>query len=135
MKKRLILLIIVVVVLAVAGVGGWVYYDLRKPVTHAKTGQYIDIPKGLFPVSHPSETDDEGVLKHEWPLSLLEGHRRREHVESRRIRLSLPNFPTRRFSQTSGRSATPESTHDPRRLDSLGHRPGDDAGAAVWLDD
>ena len=68
MKKRLILLIIVVVVLAVAGAGGWVYYDLRKPVTHAKTGQYIDIPKGSSPSAILRKLTTEGVLKHEWPL-------------------------------------------------------------------
>jgi UPF0755 protein len=68
--KRLIILIIVVVVLAVAGFGGWVYKDLRKPITHAKTGQYIEIPRGSSPSAIISKLTDEGVLKHEWPLKL-----------------------------------------------------------------
>ena len=66
--KRLIILIIIVVVLAVAGFGGWVYYDLRKPVNHAKTGQYIEIPKGSSPTAILRKLTAEGVLKHEWPL-------------------------------------------------------------------
>lgn len=66
--KRLIILIIVIAVLAAAGFGGWVYYDLRKPITHAKTGQYIDIPKGTSPSAIINKLMAEGVLKHEWPL-------------------------------------------------------------------
>lgn len=68
--KRLIILIIVVAVLGMAGFGGWVYYDLRKPVTHAKTGQYIEIPKGSSPSAIIRKLTAEGVLKHEWPLKL-----------------------------------------------------------------
>src|ERR687896_432713 len=66
--KRLIILIIVVVLLAVAGFGGWVYNDLRKPFTHAKTGQYIEIPRGSSPSAIISKLTAEGVLKNEWPL-------------------------------------------------------------------
>ena len=68
--KRLIILIIVVALLAIAGLGGWVYYDLRKPVTHAKTGQYIEIPKGSSPSAIIRKLSAEGVLKNEWPLKL-----------------------------------------------------------------
>src|SRR5215218_7285900 len=68
--KRLILLIIVVGVLAVAGFGAWTYSDLHKPIAHAKTGQYIDIPKGSSPGSIVRRLAAEGVLKHEWPLKL-----------------------------------------------------------------
>src|SRR5919106_3286720 len=68
--KRLIILIIVVGVLAVAGFGGWVYSDLRKPITHAKTGQYIEIPRGSSPSAIISKLTAEGLIKHEWPLKL-----------------------------------------------------------------
>ena len=68
--KRLILLIIVVGLLATAALGAWTYYDLHKPVTHTKTGQYIEIPKGTSPASIVSKLVSEGVLKHEWPLKL-----------------------------------------------------------------
>ena len=66
--KRLIILIIVVGVVAVAGFGGWVYYDLRKPISHSKSGQYIEIPKGTSPSAIVRKLTAEGVLKHEWSL-------------------------------------------------------------------
>ena len=47
--KRIILLVLGIVVLALAGAGAWTYYDLRTPITHAKTGQYIEIPRGSSP--------------------------------------------------------------------------------------
>jgi peptidoglycan lytic transglycosylase G len=68
--KRLILLIIVVGVLAVAGFGSWAYSDLHKPIAHAKTGQYIDIPKGSSPGSIVRRLAAEGIISHEWPLKL-----------------------------------------------------------------
>jgi len=68
--KRLILLIIVVGILAVAGLGFWTYSDLHKPITHAKTGQYIDIPKGTSPGAIVHRLATEGVIKNEWPLKL-----------------------------------------------------------------
>src|SRR5688572_7600187 len=66
--KRLILLIIVVGVLAAAGAGAWTYLDLRRPITHAKKGQYIEIPKGSSPAAIITKLADEGIIKHEWPL-------------------------------------------------------------------
>ena len=66
--KRLILLIIVVGVLAVAGVGAWIYSDLRRPITHDKKGQYIEIPKGSSPSAIITKLAAEGIIKNEWPL-------------------------------------------------------------------
>lgn len=68
--KRLIILIIVVALLAVAGMGAWTYSFLHKPVTHAKTGQYIEIPRGSSPSAIVRKLSDEGVIKYEWPLKL-----------------------------------------------------------------
>ena len=68
--KRLILLIIVVGLLATAGLGAWTYQDLRKPIAHTKTGQYIEIPKGTSPSAIVRRLVAEGVIKHEWPLML-----------------------------------------------------------------
>ena len=68
--KRLILLIIVLGILAVAALGAWAYSDLRKPVAHAKAGQYIEIPKGSSPAAIVRKLVAEGVIKHEWPLKL-----------------------------------------------------------------
>ena len=68
--KRLIILIIVVGILAVAGAGAWTYSDLHTPVSHAKTGQYIEIPKGTSPSAIIKKLAAEGVIKNEWPLKL-----------------------------------------------------------------
>src|SRR4051794_20843920 len=68
--KRLILLIIVVGILAVAGLGFWTYSSLHKPIAHAKTGQYIDIPKGTSPGAIVHTLASEGIITHEWPLKL-----------------------------------------------------------------
>src|SRR5678816_492184 len=68
--KRLIILIIVVGLLAGAAFGAWTYRDLHTPITHTKTGQYIEIPKGTSPSAIVSRLVSEGVIKHEWPLKL-----------------------------------------------------------------
>jgi UPF0755 protein len=68
--KRLIILIIVVGLLAAAALGAWTYRDLHTPITHAKTGQYIEIPKGTSPSAIVSRLVAEGVIKHDWPLKL-----------------------------------------------------------------
>ena len=68
--KRLILLIIVLAILAVAAFGAWAYSDLRRPVAHAKAGQYIEIPKGSSPSAIVRKLAAEGVIKHEWPLKI-----------------------------------------------------------------
>ena len=45
--KRLIILTIVVGLLATAAIGAWTYYDLHKPIAHAKTGQYRDSKRNI----------------------------------------------------------------------------------------
>src|SRR2546423_6009073 len=68
--KRLIFLIIVVCIVAAAAVAAWIYSDWRKPVTRAKSGQYIEIPKGTSPTAIVKKLVAEGVVRHEWPLKL-----------------------------------------------------------------
>jgi len=68
--KRLILLIIVVGILAVASAGFWTYSNLHKPITHTKSGQYIEIPKGTSPGAIVHKLATEGIITHEWPLRL-----------------------------------------------------------------
>ena len=68
--KRLILLVIAVVLLAGAASGAWIYSDLRKPIAHNKSGQYIEIPRGSSPSSIVKKLVAEGIIKHEWPLML-----------------------------------------------------------------
>src|ERR1041385_6131601 len=66
--KRLIILIIVVGLLAAAAFGAWTYRDLHTPITHTKSGQYIEIPKGTSPTGIVKRLVAEGVIKNEWPL-------------------------------------------------------------------
>ncbi|HEX6045841.1 MAG TPA: endolytic transglycosylase MltG [Pyrinomonadaceae bacterium] len=68
--KRIILLIIAVVLLAGAASGAWIYSDLRKPIAHNKSGQYIEIPRGSSPSFIVKKLAAEGIIKHEWPLML-----------------------------------------------------------------
>jgi UPF0755 protein len=68
--KKLLLLVLVLLIVAGAAAGAWVYSDLHKPVSHAKAGQYIEIPKGSSPASIIKKLVAEGVIKHEWPLKL-----------------------------------------------------------------
>jgi UPF0755 protein len=68
--KKLILLVLAVILLAGAATGAWVYKDLHAPVSHSKTGQYIEIPKGTSPSAIIKKLTAEGVLKHEWPLKI-----------------------------------------------------------------
>ncbi len=70
--------------------GGWIYSDLHKPVTHAKTGQYIEIPKGSSPSAIVNKLAAEGVIKNEWPLkALLEEHGSGSHVSRQANTISL----------------------------------------------
>ena len=68
--KRLILLFIVVLLLAGGASAAWVYSELRRPITHNKSGQYIEIPRGSSPSSILKKLADEGIIKHEWPLKV-----------------------------------------------------------------
>ena len=68
--KRLILLILVLVLLVGAGLGAWTYRDLHTSITHTKSGQYIEIPKGTSPSLIIKKLAAEGVIKYEWPLKL-----------------------------------------------------------------
>jgi len=65
--KRLLALVILVLVIAVAGAAFWIYKDLRTPVHHTKTGQYIEIPRGSAPATVVRKLVNEGIIKHEWP--------------------------------------------------------------------
>jgi UPF0755 protein len=70
MIKRIIIIVAAVGVLLGAGVTAWIYAELRRPITHQKTGQYIEIPAGSSPTSVVKKLAAEGIIKHEWPLSL-----------------------------------------------------------------
>jgi peptidoglycan lytic transglycosylase G len=68
--KRLILLTIAVLLLAGGASAAWVYSELRRPISHNKSGQYIEIPRGSSPSSILKRLADDGIIKHEWPLKV-----------------------------------------------------------------
>src|SRR5262245_36850132 len=68
--KRLIIVILALGLLAIGGAGAWIYSDLHRPITHSKTGRYVEIPKGAAPAVVVRKLVAEGIVKHEWPLRL-----------------------------------------------------------------
>jgi UPF0755 protein len=70
MMKRIALAIVLLVLVAASASAIWVYRDLHTPVSHAKHGQFVEIPRGSSPTSVVSKLADEGIIKHKWPLTL-----------------------------------------------------------------
>ena len=68
--KRLLLGLFALLLLSGAGIAGWAYIDLHKPISHAKSGQFIVIPKGSSPSAISKKLLDEGIIRHEWSLLL-----------------------------------------------------------------
>jgi UPF0755 protein len=72
-KLRIRQLIIVIVLLLIAGSGAfsiWIYRELHRPVTHAKSGEYVEIPRGSTPESIANTLVREGIIQRTWPLLL-----------------------------------------------------------------
>ena len=69
MKRLLVLITLILIVVAVA-VGIWGYRDLRTPVHHGRSGQYIEIPKGTSPAAAVKKLTAAGIIKHEKPVLL-----------------------------------------------------------------
>lgn len=69
MKKVLTLIVLSLLVLA-GGVAYSIRRELHTPVHHAKSGQYIEIPRGTSPAVVLKKLVSEGVVKHEWGLSI-----------------------------------------------------------------
>jgi len=68
--KKILLGLLCLGLLAAGATTYWIYSDLHKPISHRKTGQYIEIPKGSSPSAVVKTLASEGIIKHEWPLML-----------------------------------------------------------------
>jgi UPF0755 protein len=68
--KRFLIATLLICVVAGGALGSWIYRDLHHATAHAKSGQYIEIPKGSSPAFIIKKLTDEGVIKHEWPLKI-----------------------------------------------------------------
>lgn len=68
--KRLLLVLICLLLVGGGVFAAWVYRDLRTPIAHQKSGQYVEIPPGSSPSFVVRKLTAEGIIKHEWPLTL-----------------------------------------------------------------
>src|SRR6266545_5529939 len=68
--KRILLALILVTLAIIAGTAFWIYHDLRTPVQHSRSGRYIEIPRGSSPTFVIKKLRSEGIIKHEWPLTI-----------------------------------------------------------------
>ena len=71
MKLRKVLLLSLLVLLAI--VGGaifWVLREIRSPVSHAHSSEYITIPRGSSPDEITKHLADLGVIRRTWPLQI-----------------------------------------------------------------
>jgi UPF0755 protein len=68
--KRILLVILITIIVGGSAFALWAYSDLRRPVKHARSGQYIDIPKGSSPATVVKRLASEGIIKHQWPLRI-----------------------------------------------------------------
>ena len=68
--KKLLIGVIFLPLVAIAAAAAWGYTDLRRPVSHNKSGQYIEIPKGSSPGSIVKKLVSEGIIKHELPVAV-----------------------------------------------------------------
>jgi UPF0755 protein len=67
MRRILLGITLTLVGLIVAG-SIWIYKDLRTPIVHGKSDQYIEIPRGASPNAVIRRIASEGVIKRSWPL-------------------------------------------------------------------
>lgn len=67
-RIKIPLILFLLLVLACAGLLYWSYRDLHAPVLHAKSEQYIEIPRGSTPTTIIEKLQSEGVIRRSWPL-------------------------------------------------------------------
>lgn len=71
MKFTTILIVIFfALILTVGGISYWLYSSLNAPHQHAKSNQYITIPKGSTPNEIIGKLTSEGILSGSMPLSI-----------------------------------------------------------------
>ncbi len=68
--KKLLIGVIFLPLVAIAAAAAWGYTDLRRPVSHNKSGQYIEIPKGSSQAAVIKILAAEGIIRHEWPITV-----------------------------------------------------------------
>src|SRR2546430_7113192 len=66
--KRLLIAIILLLIIAPGAFALWLYREMRIPVSHTKSNDYIEIPRGSTPEGIVNKLVSEGVLRRKWPL-------------------------------------------------------------------
>lgn len=69
-RLRFLVILLVVVLLAAVGVGFWFYQELRTPLMHAHSEQYVEIKRGSSPDEIINRLTELGVVRHGWPLRI-----------------------------------------------------------------
>ena len=69
--RRIILLLFLLLLLGIAGIAFWAYRDLRTPISHNRSADYIEISRGSTPAQIISKLHSEGIIGREWPLLLF----------------------------------------------------------------
>ena len=68
--KRILALVLLVLLVAAGGSAYWIYKTLHTPVSHQKSGQYIEIPRRSSPSAVVRKLTAAGVLQHESLLGI-----------------------------------------------------------------
>src|SRR5258706_76149 len=68
--KRLLIAIILLLVIAPGAFALWLYREMRIPVSHTKSNDYIEIPRRSTPEGIVNKLVSDGVLRRRWPLLL-----------------------------------------------------------------
>ncbi|MCA1602331.1 MAG: endolytic transglycosylase MltG [Acidobacteria bacterium] len=66
--KRFLIIITLILILGTVGAVVWGYRNLRTPVHHGQSGQYIEIPKGTSPAAVIKKLTAAGIIGHEKPV-------------------------------------------------------------------
>ncbi|HXI22429.1 MAG TPA: endolytic transglycosylase MltG [Pyrinomonadaceae bacterium] len=68
--KRILIAIILLLIIAPGAFALWLYREMRMPVSHTKSNDYIEIPRRSTPGGIVNKLVSEGVLQRKWPLLL-----------------------------------------------------------------
>lgn len=66
--KRVLIIAALVLLLGAAIAVFWGYRELRTPVYHSMSGQYLEIQKGTSPTAIINKLKSVGIIRHEWPI-------------------------------------------------------------------
>jgi UPF0755 protein len=65
---RIALVLFLLLALGLCAAAFWTYRELHRPVSHSKSGEYIEIARGSSPAQIVNRLHSEGIIGREWPL-------------------------------------------------------------------